>query len=483
MNVLIASSEINPLAKTGGLADVTGSLPLYLKQQGVLVSVVMPKYQQVQVDGEILGDIEIQIGDSHIKGRVEKSVLPNTDIPLFLICNDFYYNRAELYTEKGKDYPDNLERFTFFCKAILQMIHLGWATPDLIHANDWQTALLPVFIKTMYNRFKPFHDIKTLYTIHNLAYQGVFPQEKLPLTNIGWEHFHMEELEFYGKINLMKGGIVFADSINTVSQTYAKEIQSNETFGCGLDGILKKNTHKLTGILNGVEYTEWSPGSDSLIACRYATDSFKNGKAQNKQALLKEFGLKQPDSRSPLLGVVTRLDEQKGLDLLIAILPTLIHSGSQIIILGAGDPKIVKKLTELQSQFPDSFGLRIERNNQIAHLIEAGSDMFLMPSRYEPCGLNQMYSLRYGTVPVVRATGGLADTIRDIDDDPAGNGFSFQDAVPASLMETCERAITFFGKEAEWDTLVKRIMKEDFSWDRSVKEYVKLYKKTLGGNL
>ena len=478
MNVLIASPEINPLAKTGGLADVTGSLPLYIKRQGIDVSVVMPKYRQVQLQGTVLGDIDIQIGDSHSIGHVEQAFLPNSDIPLFLICNDSLYNRAELYTENGKDYPDNLERYTFFCKAILQMINRNWIKPDLIHANDWQTALLPVFIKTIYRRFEPFNTIKTLYTIHNLAYQGVFSQEKLPLTNIGWEHFHMEELEFYNKINLMKGGIVFADHINTVSSTYAKEIQT-EQYGCGLAGILQKNKHKLSGILNGVDYEEWSPETDTLITSQYGIENFTESKARNKITLLKEFNLPLQKDRSPVLGIITRLDEQKGLDLVIAILPTLIHSGAQVVILGAGDPKIVTKLKELQTQFPDSFGIRIERNNQLAHLIEAGSDIFLMPSRFEPCGLNQMYSLRYGTVPVVRATGGLADTIRDVDDIPDGNGFSFEDATPANFLEACERAITLFQSELEWNQLIIRIMSENVSWDRSAKEYVKLYHKIL----
>lgn len=479
MNILLVSSEIAPLAKTGGLADVCGTFPKALRQRGMEIALAMPKYKGVGIQGTKLGEIDIQIGNATVVGHIEKTTLPDTEIPLFLICNASYYEREQLYTVNGKDYPDNLARYTFLCKAVLRMIKRDWVQPQLIHANDWQTALLPVFIKTLYRRFDSIKHIKTLLTIHNLAYQGVFPQEQLPITNIGWEHFHMEELEFYNQINLMKGGIVFADAISTVSRTYAKEIQTKE-FGCGLEGILQRNAARLKGILNGVEYTEWSPEHDTKITTPYDRFTYKEGKAQNKKTILQEFGMHHSSTRKPLLGVVSRLVEQKGLDLLAKILPALIEKGAQVIVLGTGDPEIEVQLSALHQQHPRDFGLIIDFNDRLAHLIEAGSDIFLMPSRFEPCGLNQMYSLRYGTIPVVRATGGLADTITDLSIEPdEGNGFSFLAADPDAFLDACLRAMRHYENEAEWDTLIPRVMQQDYSWDKPTEAYIQCYQDLL----
>jgi starch synthase len=478
MNILLASPEMAPFAKTGGLADVTGSLPRHLCKNGIEVSVVIPKYKTVAVQSKPVGDIHVEIGSQVVSGTIEQSTITGTDIPVFLVCNEPYFNRDELYTVNGKDYPDNLERYTFFCRAILEMIKQGWVTPDLIHANDWQTALLPIYIKTKYRRDPSIRSIKTLYTIHNLAYQGVFPQEQLPITNIGWEHFHMEALEFYSQINLMKGAIVFSDAINTVSPKYAEEIQTPE-FGCGLEGVLQMNEGRLHGILNGVDYTNWSPEHDTLIAAPYSLDTYKAGKARNKEVLLEEFQLRPRANRTPLFASVSRLAEQKGFDLVVQIVPKLAEHNAQLAILGTGQPEIEEQLLELQSQYPETLSLMIEYDNQIAHLIEAGADIFLMPSRYEPCGLNQMYSLRYGTIPLVRSTGGLTDTIRDATASAEGTGFMFDTADAATLWETCQRAMTAFHNETLWDQMIRRAMNEDFSWNRSAMKYQQLYTEIL----
>ncbi|HQH73530.1 MAG TPA: glycogen synthase GlgA, partial [bacterium] len=474
MKVLIAASEIDPFAKTGGLADVMRSLPASLRRRGVDVSLVMPKYRQVQAEYEDLGAIQIPIEETLVEGRLARTWLPDEPVPVYLIQQDEFFHRNELYTEKGKDYPDNLERFTFFCRGVLELIGRGHCRPDLIHANDWQAALLPVYLKTVYAGHPVIGRIQTVFTIHNLAYQGVFPPFLFPVTGIGWEHYHVEAMEFYNQLNLMKGAIVFAGAVTTVSPTYAREIQT-KAYGCGLEGVLTKHRKKVSGVLNGVDYRAWSPETDTEIAARYSIDTLEEGKEKNRQALRREFGLREPPGRAPLLGVISRLAHQKGLDLLAAVLPSLIRRGAQAVILGMGDPKLEETYRGLQKQFPESCGLTIAFDNRLAHQIEAGADIFLMPSLYEPCGLNQMYSLRYGTVPVARATGGLVDTVLDVGESRDGTGFLFEEATPAALLEACDRAISLFEDREAWLPLARRGMRMDFSWDRSAGEYLRVY--------
>lgn len=478
MKVLIAASEIATLAQTGGLADVMRSLPIALKKKGIEVALVMPKYRQVETECEIVGEIRIPIEEKFILGRIHRAYLEKTNIPVFLIEQDHYYNRNQLYTEKGRDYPDNLERFTFFCRAALELIAHGLWQADLVHVNDWQTSLIPTYTKTLYKDHPILGKIKTLLTIHNLAYQGLFPVFLYPILGLSWDHFSLSELEFYNQINLLKGGVVFSDAINTVSPNYAQEIQSPE-FGNGLEGILQEKSGKLTGILNRVDYAQWSPENDSFIEKQYSIKDVIEGKAINKKALLKEFGLPEPDGRKPLFGVVSRITSQKGCDLIASIIPSLVQRDAQIIIQGTGDPKIEDALTALQRQFPYSCSVHIAYDTRLSHWIEAGSDIFLMPSRFEPCGLNQMYSLRYGTIPIVRAIGGLADTVRDIQESPEGNGFTFDEESPEAFMDACDRAIALFEDEKSWLELIQRGMQIDFSWDRSAQDYIRLYQSIL----
>ena len=422
MKVLIAASEIATLAQTGGLADVMRSLPIALKRIGVDVALIMPKYQQVEIESEFLGDVQIPIEEKPITGHIHRGTLPDTDVPVFLVEQEHYFDREQLYTDRGRDYPDNLERFTFFNRAVLDVIARGYWQTDVLHANDWQTALLPTYLKTTFKDHAVLGKIKTLFTIHNLAFQGLFPVFFYPVIGLGWEHFNLGELEFYNQVNLLKGGIIYSDAINTVSPTYAKEIQTKE-FGYGLEGLLQERSDRLTGILNRVDDSQWSPNADKHLDFTYDENTFSKGKEKNKKALLEEFALPFPQSRKPLFGVVTRLTYQKGCDLISAILPSLVRRDAQIVVLGTGDPKIENTLRALEKQYPKSFGLRVAFDTKLSHLIEAGSDIFLMPSRFEPCGLNQMYSLRYGSIPIVRSIGGLADTVIDVDESPDGNGF------------------------------------------------------------
>lgn len=478
LNVLFAASEVSPLAKTGGLADVSGSLPVQFFQNGIAVAVIMPRYQQVPIEAQKACSLSLPIGDQTVTGSIEKTTLPGTDVPLYLVVQDDYFNRPSLYTEGGHDFPDNLERFTFFSRAVLELVRLGHVTPDIIHSNDWQSALIPVYLKTLFANDPKLSKVRSLYTIHNLAYQGVFPKEKYVVTGLPTQYFSAEGLEFWDHLNLMKGGIVFSDLISTVSRRYAEEIQTTE-FGCGLEGVLQQRNHKLVGVLNGVDYSDWSPENDAFIPYPYSIDNAEEGKLRNKVSLLEAFRLPIDNLEAPVLGVVSRLVSQKGLDLFSEIIPHLIRYDARICVLGTGDPFLEDLFESLHRRFPRQCGVRILYDNHLAHLVEAGSDLFIMPSRYEPCGLNQMYSLRYGTIPMVRDTGGLSDTIKDYTRHRDGYGFMFHDQSPEALMEACMRAMTLYQNRHVWSGLVRRAMLLDFSWDRSAQQYVQVYKRIL----
>ncbi len=457
MKVLFCASEVVPFAKTGGLADVAGSLPPYLKKLQIDLRIAMPKYSCIKVKGQ--------------KSRLGRN------IPVYFIKNDQYFNRPYLYgTEKG-DYPDNLDRFSFFCRSVLELLKKENFKPDIIHCHDWQTALIPVYLKTIYKDDPFYNSIKTVFTIHNMAYQGVFPKEEYPKIGIGWEYFNIEGLEFYDKVNLMKGALLFSDFITTVSPTYSKEIQTPE-FGCKLEGVLSKRKDSLAGILNGIDYDEWNPKTDKELFRKYSV-ALAADKVYNKVGLQKECGLPvKPDV--PLLGVVGRLAHQKGFDILAEKIDQIVSMDLQFVLLGTGDEVYHRIMQDIAKKHPKNTSINIKFDNVLAKKIYAGSDMFLMPSRYEPCGLGQLISLRYGTIPIVRSTGGLADTITEFNPQTKdGNGFIFEEYSAEELFSTIKRALDIYKDRKLWLSLVKSAMGHDFSWGNSAKEYVKLYKKLI----
>lgn len=466
MRIAMISPEAVPFSKTGGLADVAGALPRALAEQGVNVIVVTPFYRTVRA-GEKL---PVQVFGSD----VYQAVLPGSSVKVFFIRRDEYFDRDHLYGTPQGDYPDNCARFSFFCRASLELLRRITFEPHIVHAHDWQSGLVPLYMKSQFDTY--FKHARSVFTIHNLAYQGLFDPKEWPLLQLDWKYFNWRELEFYGKINFLKAGIVFADAVTTVSPTYAKEIQTQE-YGCGLDGVLRERKSALHGILNGVDYSEWNPKTDKLIPHNYSETSLA-GKAKCKEHLQKKMNL--PALKDvPLIGMVGRLVEQKGIDLFAKIAEQLTKDRVQFAILGTGNPHYQDVLTKLGRQYPEHFSVRIGFDNPLAHEIEAGSDMFLMPSRYEPCGLNQIYSLKYGTIPIVRKTGGLADTVVDVSTESlsagAGTGFVFEEYSPQALYGCIQRALAYYRDRAAWKKLVKNAMKQDFSWGRSAREYLRLY--------
>jgi len=474
MRVLFCASEIVPLAKTGGLADVAGALPAALAARGVDVRLAMPRYRGIAIEREHLGPVQVRVGERVLAGTVGEAHLPGGHLPVWLVDQPALFDRPGLYGEGGTDYPDNLIRFTFFSRAVLQWLRRDAWQPEVIHCNDWQTALIPAVLAA------EGRGPATAFTIHNLAYQGLFPAEQFPLTGLPGAMFTMRGLEFWGRVNLLKGGLYFADVLSTVSETYAREIQTEE-FGAGLDGVLRDRAADLFGILNGVDYSVWDPSVDTLIPARYSADDL-GGKAVCKQHLQQAFRL-PAEPRTPLVGMVTRLADQKGLDLVAEIINDLLGLGVQFVLLGTGDPKYHALVEDLTARRPGQVGGRLGFDNALAHLIEAGADLFLMPSRYEPSGLNQLYSLRYGTVPVVRRTGGLADSIVDTTpqtlEDGTANGFVFDAYTPAALWEALRRALDAYRAPAVWLSVQQHGMRADFSWNRSAGRYLELYERAL----
>ncbi|MCK4994711.1 MAG: glycogen synthase GlgA [Candidatus Omnitrophica bacterium] len=463
MKILFCSSEVVPFAKTGGLADVAGTLPPALKIAGVEVKIVMPRYKCVDVKKFKLKKLDNETYSTTLGKNVE----------VLLLEKKSFFDRAGLYQQKGLDYPDNLERFAYYCRAALKLIKKINFKPDVIHCNDWQTGLIPIYLKTILKNDPFYKNIKTIFTIHNLGYQGLFPKEELAKTGLSKELFSVNGLEFYGKINLLKGGLLFADSISTVSSTYAHEIQSAE-FGCGLEGILQKRKKDITGILNGINYDEWDPKKNKALVKSYGPDSIE-GKYENKEALQKLEKLKV-DRKIPLLGIITRLADQKGLDILAEVIEEVVKMPVQFILLGTGDPKYHKLFENLSSKYKNT-SIHLKFDATLAYKIYAGSDIFLMPSYYEPCGLGQLISLNFGTIPLARKTGGLADTVEDFDPfTKKGNGFMFSDYQAGSLLEAIKRSLCVYNDDKTWQKLVIRAMKCDFSWKKSAKDYVNLYK-------
>ncbi len=480
MKILFASSEAVPFAKTGGLADVSGALPRALAQMGHEVFLILPKYRQV--DEKHLNLIKTGISlKVPISQKVEMgevySTEPAPQFHVLLIRKDAYYDRDQLYGTPNGDFEDNAERFTFFSRSILEAALALEFIPDIIHCNDWQTGLTPVYLKTLYRNVAALKRTGSVFTIHNIGYQGLFWHYDLHLTNLGWEFFTPQALEFYGKLNFLKGGIVFSDTVTTVSRRYMEEIQTPE-FGAGLDGVLRDRAGDLYGILNGVDYEEWSPQKDSFIKERYGPEDLQ-GKRACKAELQREYALAVAED-IPLIGAISRLDEQKGFDLIAALMEDLMKLGLQFVLLGTGKEKYHLLFENLHRKHPKQVGIKIAFDNALAHKIEAGADMFLMPSLYEPCGLNQIYSLKYGTVPIVRATGGLDDTIKDFNPmNEDGNGFKFKDYSAHSLLEAIQRALQVYRERTVWEKLMIRGMSADYSWNQSARAYLKVYQDTI----
>ena len=484
MKVAFVSSEVVPFSKTGGLADVAGALPKFLAQLGHQVTIFTPLYSGIRKrfkPRKAKKPIAVPVGSDTVEGAIYRGKLPDSKVKVVFIANDRYFDRDGLYGDEGGDYPDNCSRFVFFSRGVLEAMRALKFKPDIIHSNDWQSGLIPVYCRVGYDEGEPFSAAPHVFTIHNMAYQGLFWHWDIPLTNIGWEHFNYKELEFYGKINFLKGGIVFADTITTVSPTYAKEIQSDEELGAGLHGVLSDRSQDVFGVLNGIDYTVWNPETDKLIPSTYSIKNL-SGKAACKRELQKEAGL-PPKPDVPLVGMITRLADQKGLDLIADGIDEMMADQLQFVLLGTGLEKYHVLFEQVAKRYPQKAGIFLKFDNRLAHMIEAGADMFLMPSRYEPCGLNQMFSLKYGTVPIVRETGGLADTITDATDAnvKAGtaNGFSFEPYETAALLEAIGRALDAYADKACWSKLVAVGMAQDWSWARSAREYVKLYEHTL----
>ncbi len=474
MKILIASSEVAPFAKTGGLADVAGSLPKALRALGHEVAVVMPMYPGIDPEGEPIGSLDVPVSFGDRRCVIYKKFLA-PDLPLFVVDHKAYFYRDVLYGTIGGGYWDNAGRFAYFSMAVCELAKQVLPEMDIIHANDWQTALVPVFLRTHYASENKFRVAGTILTIHNMGYQGAFGPEAYPVLGLGWEYFTPGCLEHHGSVNFLKGGIIFADLINTVSRRYAYEIQTPEG-GYGLQGLLRKRGSDLFGIVNGVDDTEWNPVTDRFIDANYSIADL-SGKNACKRALLEEFG-QDPEYAGPVIGIISRLADQKGFDLLAGIAYRLMELDCRIIVLGSGEPKYEHLFLALAANHPQKIGLRIAYNNALAHRIEAGADMFLMPSRYEPCGLNQIYSLKYGTIPIVRATGGLDDTIEDFNPlEDSGTGFKFYSYDGEDLFYAVVRAINVFQDRDQWTHMQKRAMAQNFSWDRSARQYIELYRR------
>lgn len=473
MKILMVASEATPFAKTGGLADVIGALPAALAERGEQVGVVMPLYKGMErLNAERVHErMDIQLTPSLGYSVAIRRVV-RRDVPFFFVECPPLFDRDQLYGEGGEDYPDNHIRFTVLCRAALGVVR-SLFRPDILHCHDWQAAMIGPLMRQQFRLDPTFAGIQNLLTIHNLGYQGIFPREALLELGLGRELYDPGRMEFWKRINFLKGGIVYADAISTVSKAYAREIQTEE-HGFGLEGLLRSRADVLTGILNGVDYSEWSPETDPFIAAHYSAEQLE-GKRICKTDLLQMFGLPADDPERPVIGIVSRFVGQKGFDLIAEIGDDLMREDVLLTAIGTGEPQYEAAMQALADRYPDKAAVRIAYNNEAAHKIEAGADMFLMPSRYEPCGLNQIYSLRYGTVPVVRATGGLEDTI------DAETGFRFTEYSGAALLATIRRALAAYRERREWRTLVTNGMHRDHSWGASAAEYSNLYRRMMAG--
>lgn len=499
MKVLMAASEVVGFAKTGGLADVAGSLPRALADLGHECAVFLPLYRCTRAARNPPQPTDhafsVPVGPRTFAARLWRSTLPDSDVPAYLVEQPDLFDRDDPARGRGlyqftapdgqkRDYSDNCSRFIFFCRAVLEALPLLGFWPDVLHANDWQSGLLPVYLREFYRKQGGFGlreryaRMRTLFTIHNIAYQGAFWHWDMMLTGLDWKLFNSRQLEFYGRLNFLKAGVVFADLLSTVSPTYAREVQT-PYYGAGLQGVLMERSRDLFGIVNGVDYNVWDPARDPHVAATYTPETLTEGKPRCKAALQRAFGLPE-QSRTPLLGMVARLADQKGFDLLAGAGPAILEAGAQLVVVGEGERKYHQMLKELGEHYPGQVGLYFGFDEPRAHQVEAGADAFLMPSLYEPSGLNQLYSMKYGTPPVVRATGGLADTVTDCTPEALASGratgFRFIPYSPEGLLDAVRRALALYrDRPDDWLRLARNGMSQDWSWGRSAREYVKLY--------
>ena len=479
MKIAMLSSEIAPFAKTGGLADVLGTLSVALEKRGHDITLIMPAYRCV-LNGPFALDetgmqLTVPLGASVQDASVFEARL-GQNVSVYLVRADRYFDRDFLYGTPYGDYPDNAERFTFFSRAALEILRRHHA--EIVHCHDWQTALGIVFLKAQGSRYPEVASAKTVLTAHNLGFQGIFRESSWPLLNLDRSYFSPQYLEFYGNINFLKGAIALADKITTVSPTYAQEIMSAEQ-GFGLQGVLRQRAADVTGILNGVDYSEWNPEVDPFIARRYSANDLV-GKRICKDKL--QGSLRLPvKSTVPVFGMISRLTSQKGFDLIQKVFDRIMEQELQLVLLGSGELRYEDFFVTAAARFPEKFAVRTGFDEALAHRIEAGADIFLMPSLYEPCGLNQMFSLKYGTIPIVRAIGGLKDTVIDYDAESGkGTGFVFDRYDSLALWQSIERALQVFAEKRSWNALIHRAMGMDFSWDRSAQAYSQLYEQLLG---
>jgi starch synthase len=476
MKILIASPEAIPYVKTGGLADVAGSLCKEFNKKRKDTHIVLPLYKKIRDSGLQLKDtgvtIKVPVGDRIAAGRIYSDRTAN----YFIGCDEFF-DRQELYGTPAGDYGDNAARFVFFSRGILETCRALNFKPDIIHCNDWQTGLVPLYLKTLYKTDTFFKKTATALTIHNIGYQGLFPASEMLLTNLGPELFNPEGIEFFGKVNFLKGGIISADIITTVSSTYSREILTAE-YGFGLDGILKTRERDLYGVVNGIDYEEWDPSVDTYLPANYSNKDI-SGKKICKKELLKAL-FNTSDEHMPLLGMVGRLSGQKGLDLIVQSIPEFMSFGVKLAILGKGDERFQRSCLEMAEKHKGMVSVTIGFDDPLAHRIYAGSDFFLMPSKYEPCGLGQLISMRYGCIPVARRTGGLADTIQDYDPlHSRGTGFLFTDYTPSALSDALKRAFCTYMNPDKMNKMIVDEMKLDFSWKSSSEKYLELYQDAL----
>lgn len=495
LRIVLASSEAVPFSKTGGLADVVGALAKSLDQLGHDVILMIPDYFLIRQNANRLPEIsdtgmrfEISMNGFLVTGSVNWTTLPGTRVRVLLVRQPEFFDRRQVYQEDGHDYVDNCERFCFFSRAVLEICRQMVLRPDIIHCNDWQTGLIPALLNSQFCHRPGFENTASVMTLHNMAYQGRFWHFDMPLTGMEWRYFNHHQMEAWGDLNLLKTGIAFADQITTVSPTYAKEICTTDA-GWGMEGLLRYRSHDLVGILNGIDDSIWNPETDIFLSEKYSAATVETGKPRCKAFLQQRMNLPQRVD-VPLFGMISRMVDQKGFDLVIGSTERLLSQEIQFVFLGTGDPQYESKVRELVAQYPSKVAAFIGFDDSLAHQIEAGADAFLMPSRFEPCGLNQMYSLRYGTVPIVRNVGGLADSVINFNSDTesldlaahsleTATGFVFSDYTCDSFATTVERAIRTFAEKAVWNRLVLNGMSGDWSWKHSARKFVDVYRKAI----
>ena len=476
MRITFAASEGVPYSKTGGLADVVGALPKALASQGHELTVFLPRYRRTHLTEAHLAiaNLTVPMQDYLLFCQIIDGG-KHDGVQFYFVDHPEFSYRDGLYGDSHGDYADNAERFTMFSRAVIEASK-RFGPPDVFHVHDWQTSLIPVLLRSLYAYDATFALTAAVLTIHNIGYQGLFPNSVLPKLLLPWSLFTMDRLEFYDKVNFLKGGIVYSDYVTTVSRTYAKEIQTYD-FAFGLADTVFKKRDRLIGIVNGADYGEWNPAADRYLPARFSASDL-SGKAKCKGALLEQYGISKEKLQSPVIGVISRFAAQKGFDLMEAALPRLLREDLVLVVLGTGDKHYEAMFASLHARFPDRVSVKIAYDNSLAHLVEAGSDIFLMPSHYEPCGLTQIYSMRYGTVPVVRATGGLEDTVEQWNPKTrTGTGFKFSRYDPAQLIAAVRAALSAFANKEDWKQLMLNGMSENFSWEQPAREYVEVYEK------